>query len=243
MRFIDQFQVILLDMANTFMFDVDRFSETEDFAATYRQIGGTQLSDTEVHDLVRTVFEAMWNDYGNPAYYQSFPSVRYYLETLAAPLTLSPREQALVEHVFALHEVGTVSATHAQVLQELRRTHRLGLVSNIFSMSRVFLQEFERMGIRDLFEVIVFSSEHGPMKPAATLFEKALQAFLVNRSEVVFVGDSLVNDIVGAQSVELATVWIDHQTNKKRETTAQSVSPDWVIHDVADLLEERQAKP
>jgi hypothetical protein len=31
-RFIDRFDVILLDMARTFMFNVDRFSEEEDFA-------------------------------------------------------------------------------------------------------------------------------------------------------------------------------------------------------------------
>ena len=238
MRYIDQFQVILLDMANTFMFGVDRFSETEDFAATYRSIGGTQLSDREVQDLIRRVFEAMWTDYGNPAYYDNFPLVRSYLEKLSAPLALSAREQTLVEYVFALHEVGTVSDTHTQVLHKLRHTHRLGVVSNIFSTSRVFLQEFERMGIQEIFEVIVFSSEHGPMKPAATLFEKTLQAFPVNRSAVVFVGDSLLHDIVGAQSVGLATVWIDHQTNKRREHTAQSVSPDWVIHDIQDLLDE-----
>jgi HAD superfamily hydrolase (TIGR01549 family) len=194
----------------------------------------------EIQDLIRKVFEAMWRDYGNPAYYERFPAVRDYLEKLSAPLTLSPREQTLVEHVFALHEVSTVSATHAQVLHKLSQTHRLGVVSNIFSTSRMFLQEFERMGIRELFEVIVFSSDYGPMKPAATLFEKALQAFPVNRSEVVFVGDSLVNDIVGAQSVGLATVWIDHHSGKKRENTSLSVSPDWVIHDVADLLEGRQ---
>jgi HAD superfamily hydrolase (TIGR01549 family) len=160
------------------------------------------------------------------------------LEKLSAPLALSAREQTLVEYVFALHEVGTVSDTHTQVLHKLRHTHRLGVVSNIFSTSRVFLQEFERMGIQEIFEVIVFSSEHGPMKPAATLFEKTLQAFPVNRSAVVFVGDSLLHDIVGAQSVGLATVWIDHQTNKRREHTAQSVSPDWVIHDIQDLLDE-----
>ena len=46
-RFIDQFDVVLLDMSHTFMFDVDRFSDTEDYAATYRQVGGNLLSDEE----------------------------------------------------------------------------------------------------------------------------------------------------------------------------------------------------
>ena len=42
-RFIDKFEVILLDMVRTFMFDADRFSVADDFAATYRRIGGHTL--------------------------------------------------------------------------------------------------------------------------------------------------------------------------------------------------------
>lgn len=34
-RFIDQFDVVLLDVSHTFMFDVDRFSDAEDYGATY----------------------------------------------------------------------------------------------------------------------------------------------------------------------------------------------------------------
>ena len=45
MLFVDQFHVILLDMAKTFMFGVDRFSEDEDSAATYWKVGGKRLGD------------------------------------------------------------------------------------------------------------------------------------------------------------------------------------------------------
>ncbi len=47
MRFVDQFHVILLDMANTFMFGVDRFSEDKNFAATYWK-AGEKLAVTEI---------------------------------------------------------------------------------------------------------------------------------------------------------------------------------------------------
>jgi len=58
MRFIDRFDVILLDMACTFMFDVDRFSATEDFAATYRQFGGNALGTEKVQQRISIVQEA-----------------------------------------------------------------------------------------------------------------------------------------------------------------------------------------
>lgn len=241
MRFIDQFQVILLDMAKTFMFGVDRFSETEDYVATYRTIGGTALTEEQVQRIITSAFTAMSRDYENPAFYDDFPSVRAYMEKLPEFCHLPPKERALIEYTFALHELGLVSDAHADVLRQLSKTHRLGVVSNIFSTSELFLREFERVGIRELFETIIFSSDpsdpadYGPMKPSPAVFLRALQDFRVDRSAIVFVGDSLLHDIVGAQSVGLATVWIDHGTG---ERPLADSSPDHIIHDIQDLLEQ-----
>ncbi len=58
-RFIDRFEVILLDMVRTFMFDADRFSVADDFAATYRRIGGHTLSDGEGRQSISSVFDTM----------------------------------------------------------------------------------------------------------------------------------------------------------------------------------------
>ena len=63
MRSVDQFYVILLDMAKTFMFGVDRFSEDENFAATYWKVGGKRLGDQDVQQAIRTVIETMQTDY------------------------------------------------------------------------------------------------------------------------------------------------------------------------------------
>jgi hypothetical protein len=75
-RFIDQFDVVLLDMARTFMFNVDRFSDDEDFAAIYRQIGGRALSTSTVRHIIRDWFAAIASDYQNPLFFDRFPSVR-----------------------------------------------------------------------------------------------------------------------------------------------------------------------
>lgn len=237
MRFIDQFQVILLDMANTFMFGVDRFSETEDYPATYLRIGGNTLSDKQVEQIIASVFTVMSTDYADPAFYNDFPSVRAYLEKLPESRLLPHHEHILLERTFALHELGCVSDAHADSLRQLSGTHRLGVVSNIFSTSELFLREFERVGIRHLFDTIIFSSDYGPMKPAPALFLRALQSFSADRSAVVFAGDSLLHDIAGAQSVGLATVWIDHGTG---ERPAADSSPDRIIHDIQDLLDDTE---
>ena len=233
MRFIDKFEAILLDMGRTFMFDVDRFSDLEDFGATYRQIGGSALSDGEVRRIISGLFEKMLADSRNPAYCDRFPSVVAYLQGMPDSRDLPKNEIALLEQVFAMHEIGTVPDTHAKALHRLRETHRLGVVSDIWSKGDLYFQELARAGIRDLFNVIVFSSDHGHLKPSAYLFAKAIEAFIVDRSRIVFVGDSMRRDIAGAKGAGLSAVWI----GRGREGLDDSHPlPDWVIKDLRDLL-------
>lgn len=233
-RFIDRFDVILLDMGRTFMFNVDRFSDAEDFGATYRQIGGKALSDGEVRRIISGLFEKMLGDSRNPAYYNRFPSVLGCLKNTPQPKDLPESEIALLEQVFAMHEIGSVPDSHAEALHRLRETHRLGVVSDIWSKSDLYLQEFTRAGIRDLFHVIVFSSDHGYMKPSEYPFVKAIEAFNVDRSKIVFVGDSLRRDIEGAKSVGLSAVWIGTGLDDVADSHPR---PDWVIKDLRDLLD------
>lgn len=233
-RFIDRFAVILLDMARTFMFGVDRFSEADDFVTTYRGIGGHALTDVEVRQIIATIFNTMLADSCNPDSCDRFSSVRSYLRTLPPSKTLPESEIIRLEHVFALHEVGIVPDASAETLRRLRQAHRLGVVSDIWSRNDLYLREFARAGIRELFDVIVFSSDYGRLKPSPYLFHKAIEAFAVERTKIVFVGDSLTRDIAGAKAVGLSAVWINPG---QEEVEASLPSPDLVIQDLRELLE------
>ena len=232
-RFIDDFHVILLDMGDVFMFNSDRFSDSEDYTATYRQIGGSLLNDAEVREIIATLFDRLMSDYKTPELYERYPSVFSRLKTIPEALGLPKEELRLLERVLEMHEVGTIPDTHAEALRQLHKTHRLGVVSNIWSRTELHLREYEKAGIRDLFDVIVFSSDHGCIKPSSYLFKKAMEAFDVDRSKIVFVGDSLDRDIAGAKSVALSTVWIDTGTDEMDESAP---TPDLVVRDLRDLL-------
>lgn len=233
-RFIDRFDVILLDMGCTFMFDVDRFSDADDFGATYRWVGGSTLGDGEVRRIISTLFDKMLSDSRNPKYYDRFPSVLNYLDSIPESKYLPENEIRLLEQIFAMHEIGTVPETHVKALHQLHKTHQLGIVSNIWSRSVLYLREFERTGTRDLFDVIIFSSDYGHIKPSPYLFAKAIGAFKVDHSKIVFVGDSMERDIVGAKVAGLSVVWIDSGTGKVENNIP---NPDLVIHDLRDLIE------
>ena len=233
-RFIDRFDVILLDMGRTFMFGVDRFSDSEDYGATYRRIGGRVLSSRTVSGVISRLFDKMLRDSRNPDFYDRFAPVLSYLRAIPELKDLAESELGLLERVFALHEIGTISSTHAEVLRRLRETHRLGIVSNIWSKADLFLKELERAKVRSLFDVIVFSSRYGRIKPSPYLFTKAIEAFDAPRSKIVFVGDSLKRDVAGAKRVSLSAVWIRRDTS---EFDQNLPGPDLVVRDLRDLLE------
>ena len=233
-RFIDQFDVVLLDVSHTFMFDVDRFSNTEDYGATYRQVGGNLLSNGEIHCTIAALFDSMLADYEDPNCYDSFAPVFSYLNVLPESKNLPVGEIQLLAEVFAMHEVGTIPATHAKALHRLHETHRLGIVSNIWSSNDLYLREFERVGIRNLFDVIIFSSDHSCIKPSPHIFAKAIEALDVDRSKIVFVGDSLKRDIAGAKAADLSSVWINTGINRIDHSTPV---PELIIKDLQDLIE------
>lgn len=233
-RFIDKFDVILLDMGRTFMFDVDRFSDREDFGATYRQLGGSALSGTDVRRIISALFYKMLSESRNPERYDLFPQVSNCLSAIPEARNLPASEVKLLEQVFAMHEIGTVSELYAESLCELRRTHRLGIVSDIWSRSGLYFTEFDRAGIRELFEVIIFSSDHDRIKPSPYLFAKAIEALNVESSRIVYVGASLRRDIAGAKAAGLSAVWVDTGAVEIDEALP---SPYLVIRDLRDLLD------
>lgn len=230
-RFIDHFEVILLDMGNTFMFECDRFGENEDYQATYRQLGGQELGPEELRFHITGLFERMWAAGHDPAKYDDFGDIRRFL-TGTAPSSISAKERELIVEVFARHEIGKVPRRHGDALRQLSRSHPLGLVSNIWSPSSLFEAELEQAGLLHLFAVRVWSSDTLSIKPSPRLFQKALDFFDVSPGRAVYVGDNPQRDIIGAKALGMATVWIE---NKARPLTPEVPRPDLIIADLTQL--------
>jgi putative hydrolase of the HAD superfamily len=232
-RFLDQFEVILLDMGRTFMFEVDRFGEHDDLGATYRRVGGNRLGDRQVHQILCDIFQQMVSDSKNPANYEKFPSVISYLQKHPESSSLPADEIKILEEVFFLHEKGTVPDDYVRTLRRLHSSHRLGIISDIWSRCELFYQELDRLGIRGLFEVIMFSSEVGIIKPSPRIFQMALESLAVEVSKAVYIGDSLRRDVAGAQSMGMATVWIQPDQIDQENL---AIRPDCIVNDLRDVL-------
>jgi len=177
---IDDLNVILLDMGNTFMFECDRFGKEVDYHSTYRSLGGNRLSSESISLLINRLFEHMLEISRNPEHYDRYGTVEGYLRELPESAGLPANERKILESVFARHEVGRIPDSHVAILRELSHTHPLGVISNIWSNRGGFEEEFSRAGIGDLFELIIWSSDHGCIKPSPCIFRKALTYFGVN---------------------------------------------------------------
>jgi HAD superfamily hydrolase (TIGR01509 family) len=177
----------------------------------------------------------MASDARNPSYYEQFPSVVRYIRDIPEAKNLPDSDIALLEEVFAVHEVDRIPDTHAEVLHRLHETHRLGIVSDIWSKTDLYFKELDRAGIRELFEIIIVSSDHGRLKPSQNLFAKAVERFGIERSKIVFVGDSLKRDIAGAKAAGLSAVWIYDGTSQVDDCTAR---PDLVIQNLRNLIDQ-----
>jgi putative hydrolase of the HAD superfamily len=91
-------------------------------------------------------------------------------------------------------------------LQELAaRKIRVGLISNSHRSLEAFQRHFELDG---LIHGAISSSEHGYMKPHASIFEAALRLLDVPPADALMVGDSFRQDIDGARRVGMRGVLV-----------------------------------
>jgi HAD superfamily hydrolase (TIGR01509 family) len=231
-RFLDDYDVILLDLGNTFMFDADRFGDALGMTSTYMTEGGSLLGASSVARILSATSEIGQVYARNPAFYDSYPKLVDIMREVPEAAKLPAVELQRLARVFAQLERGFIPPSHAVALRALRKTHRLGLVSNVWAPADVFHDALEGANVRSLFDVLVFSSEVGAIKPSPVIFERALAAFDVPRARVVHVGDKLKRDVAGAKALGLGAVWVHPDA---AEPGTSDPRPDLVIRDLREL--------
>lgn len=96
-------------------------------------------------------------------------------------------------------------ARNRPLLERLRRSYRLGIVSNFYGNLDAVCAE---LGLEDYFDVFVDSTRAGCTKPDARIFRHATDALGVTPAEATFVGDSPSRDMAGARGVGMRHVWL-----------------------------------
>lgn len=78
----------------------------------------------------------------------------------------------------------------------------------------------------------VFTSESMQVyKPKSEFYLKILKAFTAKPDEVLFVGDSLTDDVIGPKKIGIKTCWIN-----RKNAESDNIKPDYIISDLTELL-------
>lgn len=113
-----------------------------------------------------------------------------------------------------------------KLLTRMKEYCKLGLVSN-FTYAPVVYASLRNLGISQFFNAVVVSHENGWRKPHTRIFEDTLAKLQVKAEEAVFIGDSPLEDIKGAQAAGLKTVFVASQFFSLENLRESGQEPDF----------------
>lgn len=120
-----------------------------------------------------------------------------------------------------------------ETLEELRRRRlHVGMVSNIDDDQLEHLLDVA--GIAHLFDSILSSEQAQSCKPHSLIYQIALKRAGCDPQEALFVGDTLRQDIAGANAAGMLSALIWHRED--REPPADGAQPTHIIRAIPEIL-------
>jgi len=122
------------------------------------------------------------------------------------------------------------------ILKKLSTNYKLGLVSN-FTYAPVIYAGLRKLGINQFFNAVLVSDEVGWRKPHPKIFNQALKRLKVSARETIYVGDSPLEDIKGAKSTGMKTIFVPSQFYSFENLYESREKPDMIVKDICELHE------
>ena len=117
-------------------------------------------------------------------------------------------QELSIRHLEILIQAVEVPSDHTEFLGRVYEVYSVALVSN-FDHGPTARHIIERDGARPFFHHVVVSDDHGWRKPHAKIFTDTLDLLGVAPQEALFVGDSIEDDILGANGVGMDIAWVN----------------------------------
>ena len=116
----------------------------------------------------------------------------------------------------------------------LSKRYKLGLISN-FTYAPVIYAALRKLGVNRFFSAVLVSEDVGWRKPNRKILQEALRRLGVNAEEAVYVGDSPLEDVGGAASAEMRTVFVPSQFYNLKDLRESQKKPDLIVKDICEL--------
>jgi HAD superfamily hydrolase (TIGR01549 family) len=124
-------------------------------------------------------------------------------ESIAASLAENLRRI----HMARVRQVTKAPVARIEAMKKIARHLRVGLISN-FDDSETGHLIMDDTGIRELFDAVIISADTGYRKPNPLIFKKILDAMQLEPADILFVGDTPLDDVLGSKRVGMDAAWI-----------------------------------
>jgi len=123
----------------------------------------------------------------------------------------------------------------AAALQRLNTRYQLAIISNIDD--ELFASTHQFLPVN--FESVTTAQQARCYKPGLAIFQMALKKATVAPDRILHVGQSIYHDVLPAQSLGLATVWVDRPSPRAGIGAVKPAAgkPDLEVPDLATLAE------
>lgn len=115
-----------------------------------------------------------------------------------------------------------------EVIAAVREQYRVYIAST--TDDGPLVSDITRSGLR--LDGYFTSESLGVYKPRKEFFLQVLASLHLSAHEVLYVGDSLRDDVYGPRQVNIGTIWVNR---KNRPIPKDDVVPDYQIHDLREL--------
>lgn len=118
-------------------------------------------------------------------------------------------------------------------LRELKKRFRLAIISNVDN--DLFAATQPQLGVE--FDQVITAQQAKAYKPSLKIFELALSRVGTPAHRILHIGQSLYHDVLPAQSLGLATVWVNRPSARAGVGAVKSADgrPDLQISSLAEL--------
>ncbi len=151
---------------------------------------------------------------------------------LAVAERVTEHAEALTRvHMSAVRGATWAPAARIAAVRRIAPHYRLGLLSN-FDDAQCGCEVLEDTGVAPLFEAVVISAAVRLRKPDRRIFQHMCELLRLDPAQILFVGDTPHDDILGAARIGMHTAWISKGASALPEGIP---APDFIVTDLSEL--------
>jgi putative hydrolase of the HAD superfamily len=235
-------KVILFDFYGTLLvfddFDQANAEWEASFAGTAKRF---DLSHTAVQSICKKILECgvEKDSSGKLTTYET--KIKNAFEKYGAAFTDEELKQIADESVERWQKYIRPADDVLEVLRILSLEKKIGLITN-FDHSPHVRKVLASSSLNNYFELILISDEAGYEKPDRKIFQRAIEHFGIKPEEAIYVGDNIVDDVLGSHQAGLNPVFINrnsksHEHENQNSQAIISQLPDLpVIKSLSELI-------